>query len=100
MRRCNLTKLNGTEIPTFNFKVQVIFLTIKLNVNLAWRNKIWVSYAKLNGIGTLVKLIPSHSIFNYLGDIQNPTNVQPTRCKHVNEWHINILHIFLYNFHI
>ena len=30
--RCNLTKLNGTEIPTFNNSVQVIYIPIKLNV--------------------------------------------------------------------
>ena len=62
--RCNLTKLNGTEIPTFTYMVQVIFLNIKIKCYLASINNVWVSYPKLNGIGITIKLDPKHSICN------------------------------------
>ena len=69
--RCTLSKLNGIEIPTCNYKVQVIFLSIKIKCGLTIQTMLWVGYAKLY-------LFLSHSIFNKLGDIQNTTKVQTT----------------------
>ena len=51
--RCNLAKLNGTVIPTFNYKVQVIFLNIKIK---CWFNK------EEQGMGELIKIIWNRDI--------------------------------------
>ena len=68
--KCNLTKLNGTEIPTFNYRVQVIFLTIKLNV-VSMLKQDMGELLKIKWNGDIISnLFPSHSIFNYLGVIQ------------------------------
>ena len=58
--------------------VQVIFLTIKIKYLLTSLNNALVSYTKLNGTGSTIKLEPTYSIFNCLGDKQNTNKMQAT----------------------
>jgi hypothetical protein len=51
MMQCNLFKLSGIGIPTHTYVVQVVLLPHKLFILLAWQNKAWMSYIKLNGTG-------------------------------------------------
>ena len=43
---------------------------------LASVNNALVSYTKLNGTGSTSKLEPTHSIFNYLGELQTQLEIK------------------------
>ena len=51
--------------------------------------------SNLNGIGTSIKLYPSHSICYLIGVLQTTPNPQDKRCKQIYGWHINIPYIFM-----
>jgi hypothetical protein len=50
MMQCNLSKLSGIGIPVHTYMVQVVLLLGKFKCRLAWQNKAWVSYTKLNEV--------------------------------------------------
>jgi hypothetical protein len=61
---------------------------------------VWVSYTKLNEAGKSYLAYPNYSICYLLGVMQAITSQYDARCKQVYEGHIQIVHIFLINFHI
>ena len=62
---------------------------------LASLNNSWVRYSKLNGTGSTSKLEPTHSIFNYLGELQALLEIKLYDANIKHEWQIQIPYIFL-----
>jgi hypothetical protein len=50
MMQCNLSKLSGIGIPTHIYMVQVVLLCDNLNVDWHGKDKVWLSYTKLNEV--------------------------------------------------
>jgi hypothetical protein len=95
-----LIQIKRNKNPGTHIYGSSYFTTRHFNCWLAWQNKTWVSYTILNKVGKPYLVIPKLLHMLLLGYMQTTTRRYDVRCKQAYEWHIQILHIFLINFHI
>jgi hypothetical protein len=100
MMQCNLSKLSGIRIPTHTYMVQVIYLLGKFQCWLTWQTQDMGELHKIKWSGKPYLVIPNYPICCLLDEMQIITSLHDARCKQIYEWHIQILYIFLNNFHI
>jgi hypothetical protein len=57
------------------------FTTRQFKCSLAWKDKVWVSYTKLNEVVIPYLGYPNYSICYVLSEMQNTTSRHDARCK-------------------
>jgi hypothetical protein len=99
MMQCNLSKLSGMGIQHIHIWFK-LFTTRQFKRWLAWRGQGMGELHKIKWSGEPYLAYPNYSICCLLSDMQTTMWLHDARCKQLYEWHIQILCIFLINFHI
>jgi hypothetical protein len=99
---CNATyhKIKRNQNSDTHIYSSSCFSTAQIKCWLAWQNKAWVSYTKLNEVGKSYLAYPNYSICLLIRCNETIMSRHDVRCKQVYKWHIQIVHIFLIKIHI